>query len=316
MKSNSMKRLQIVLILIIFAGYSSCKSNSEKKLETTPKSVGPVLEVQGHRGDRGNFPENSIPAFISAVKKGVDVLELDVVISKDNQVVVSHEPYMASLFASSVSGDSIKKADERSYNMYEMTYDSIRQFDVGSRGNHLFPDQARMKTFKPLLSELIDSVETFIAAHGLPPVKYNIELKSVEAEYGEYQPLPEEFIAHVMDIINEKGIQDKIIIQSFDPNILNIMNHEYPETVLAYLVYQEGIGQNLKLLTFIPEIYSPNYNLVKNKQYVDSIRFLNMELIPWTLNERDDIQKMIDLKVDGIITDYPERVLELRKAMN
>ncbi len=316
MQTNSMKTLQIVLILLIFAGYSSCKSNSEKKLETTPKAVAPVLEVQGHRGDRGNFPENSIPAFISAVKKGVDVLELDVVISKDNQVVVSHEPYMASLFANTPSGDSIRKADERSYNMYEMTYDSIRQFDVGSRGNRLFPDQVRMKTYKPLLSEVIDSVETFIAAQGLPPVKYNIELKSVEAEYGEYQPLPEEFIAHVMDIIKEKAIQDKIIIQSFDPNILNIMNHEYPETVLAYLVYREGIDQNLKLLTFKPEIYSPNYNLVNNKQFVDSIRSMNMDLIPWTLNEREDIRKMIDLKVDGIITDYPERVLEMRKTIN
>jgi len=274
-----------------------------------------AVQVQGHRGDRGNFPENSIPGFISAVKKGVDVLELDVVISKDKQVVVSHEPYMASLFSSSVSGDSIKKADERSYNLYEMTYDSIRQFDVGSRGNRLFPDQVKLNTYKPLLSEVIDSVENFIATEGLKLVKYNIELKSVEAEYGQYQPHPEEFVKIVMDLIHEKGIEEKIFIQSFDPIILNLMYEKYPETKLAFLVYREGINQNLSLLNFKPEIYSPNYKLVKNEQFVDSIKSMNMELIPWTINEMADIKKMIDLKVDGIITDYPERVIEMRKNM-
>lgn len=311
---NSMKTLQITLVCLIFAGFSSCKSNSEKERETTPVVSVSAVQVQGHRGDRGNFPENSIPGFISAVKKGVDVLELDVVISKDKQVVVSHEPYMASLFASSVSGDSIKKADERSYNMYEMSYDSIRQFDVGSRGNRLFPDQVKMKTYKPLLSEVIDSVETYITTNGLPQVKYNIELKSVEAEYGKYQPQPEEFVDLVMEVIKEKEIEGKINIQSFDPNILNLMNEKYPDIVIAFLVSSGGIDQNLALLDFKPEIYSPNYKLVKNEQLVDSIRSMKMELIPWTVNEKEDIQKMIDLKVDGIITDYPERVLEMRKT--
>ena len=311
-----MKTLQIALVCLFFTGFSSCKSNSEKDPETTPvASVSPV-QVQGHRGDRGNFPENSIPAFISAVKKGVDVLELDVVISKDKQVVVSHEPYMASLFTSAASGDSIKKADERSYNMYEMSYDSIRQFDVGSRGNRLFPDQKKMKTYKPLLSEVIDSVETYIAANGLPQVKYNIELKSVEAEYGKYQPQPEEFVDLVMELIKEKGIEEIINIQSFDPAILNWMHRKYPEIEIAYLVSSGGIDQNLALLDFTPEIYSPNYKLVKNEQFVDSIRSMKMELIPWTINEMADIQKMIDLKVDGIITDYPERVLQMRKTAN
>lgn len=307
-----MRTSQIALICLLFTGFFSCKSNSGEERETKPVASNSVVQVQGHRGDRGNFPENSIPAFKSAVKKGVDVLELDVVISKDRQVVVSHEPYMSSLFTSSASGDSIKKADERSYNIYEMNYNSIRQFDVGSRGNRLFTEQKKLETYKPLLSEMIDSVETYIAAEGLPPVKYNIELKSVEAEYGKYQPQPADFVELVMDIIKEKGIEDKIYIQSFDPNILNLMNEKYPEIALAYLVYRESIDQNLALLDFTPEIYSPNYKLVKNQHFVDSIRFLKMELIPWTINEKEDIQKMMDLNVDGIITDYPERVLDLR----
>lgn len=309
-----MKTLQIALVCLIFAGFRSCKSNSEKEQETRPVALVSAVQVQGHRGDRGNFPENSIPGFISAVKKGVDVIELDVVISQDTLVVVSHEPYMASLFASSLTGDSIKKANERSYNIYEMSYDSIRKFDVGSRGNRLFPDQVKMSTYKPLLSEVIDSVETYLTANGLPQVKYNIEIKSVEFEYGKYQPQPEEYVDIVMEIIKEKGIEERINIQSFDPAILNWMHQKYPETEIAYLVSNGGIDQNLALLDFTPEIYSPNFRLVKNEQFVDSIRSMKMEIIPWTVNEKEDIQMMIDLKVDGIITDYPERVLELRKT--
>lgn len=311
-----MKILHITLVFLFFTGFYSCKSNSENDQGGTPVASISGTQIQGHRGDRGNFPENSIPAFISAVKKGVDVLELDVVISKDRQVVVSHEPYMSSLFASTATGDSIKKVDERSYNLYEMNYDSIRHFDVGSRGNRLFPDQKKLETYKPLLLEVIDSVEAFIAVAGLAPVKYNIELKSVEAEYGKYQPQPSEFVDLVMDIIKAKEIEEKIYIQSFDHNILNLMNEKYPETDIAYLVYREGIDQNLALINFIPEIYSPNYELVKNEQFVDSIRSKEMKLIPWTINEKEDIQKMMELKVDGIITDYPERVLEIRGRAN
>jgi glycerophosphoryl diester phosphodiesterase len=271
------------------------------------------VQVQGHRGDRGNFPENSIPAFISAVKKGVDVIELDIVISKDKKIVVSHEPYMSSLYVSTPTGDSISKTDEHLYNMYEMDYDSIKQFDAGSRGNRLFPDQKKMKTYKPLLSEVIDTVETFIASEELQPVKYNIELKSVEAEYGNYQPEPEEFVDLVMEVIKEKGIKGKINIQSFDPNILNVMNKNYPEIEIAYLVSNEGIEKNLSLLNFKPQIYSPNYKLVKNAQFVDSVRAKEMKLIPWTVNRPEDIQRMSNLKVDGIITDYPERVLQKKR---
>lgn len=310
-----MKIILIIITCFLITGIYSCKSNKDDKMEKISVSLSGV-QVQGHRGDRGNFPENSIPAFISAVKKGVDVLELDVVISNDKEVVVSHEPYMSSLFVNTPSGDSIRRLDERSFNMYLMSYDSIRQFDAGSRGNRLFPDQKKIKTYKPLLSEVIDSVENFIAAEGLKPVKYNIEIKSVEAEYEIFQPLPEEFIDLVMNVVKEKEIEDKIFIQSFDPNILILMNDRYPEVETAYLVYSEGIEANLSLLDFIPKIYSPNHRLVTNKSFVDSIRSRNMELIPWTVNEKEDIQKMIDLKVDGIITDYPELVLEITKSTN
>jgi glycerophosphoryl diester phosphodiesterase len=86
------------------------------------------------------------------------------------------------------------------------------------------------------------------------------------------------------------------------------MNRIYPKVELAYLVSEEGISKNMAKLNFTPEIYSPNFKLVKNKAFVDSIKQKNMRLIPWTVNEKVNIKQMIKLKVDGIITDYPERV--------
>jgi len=305
-----MKFHKLFLLCLIIAG-SSCKSNNEINKEEKANIASSVkIEVQGHRGERGNFPENSLPGFISAVKKGVDVLELDVVISKDKKVVVSHEPFMSSLYMLTPEGDSIPKESEQSYNFYEMAYDSIKKFDAGSKGNRLFPDQKKISTYKPLLSEVIDSVENHIKTNKLEPVRYNIELKSVPSLYGRYQPHPAEFVELVMQVIQEKEIEDKINLQSFDPVILNVLRKKYPGIEVAYLVSGEGILKNLALLDFTPEIYSPHYALIKNEQYVDSIKALEMRLIPWTVNEKEVIKEMIRLKVDGIITDYPARVLE------
>lgn len=268
--------------------------------------------MQGHRGDRGNFPENSIPAFISAVKKGSEVIELDVVISK-KKVVVSNEPFIHSLYGLTLEGDSISEENQEKFNLYQITYDSIRKFDVGSKGKRLFPEQQKQHTYKPLLAETIDSVEHFIKKNNQESVSYNIELKSSENNYNTYQPEPKEFVQLVMEVIQDKNIQQKMNLQSFDVNILNEIHKSYPEVETAYLVSNEGIEKNLNLLNYQPEIYSPHYALVKDTAFVDSIKTHGMQLIPWTVNELRAIERMIDLNVDGIITDYPERILKMRK---
>ncbi len=311
-----MKFIKTVLLYFLVVAIG-CKNNKEqdKELQET-QSENVTIQVQGHRGDRGNFPENTIPAFISAVKKGADVIELDVVISKDKKVVVSHEPFMHSLYVLTPSGDTISEENQEKFNLYEMTYDSIRKFDVGSKGNRLFPEQKKQKTYKPLLAEAIDSVENFIQNNNLDEVTYNIELKSSENKYGTYQPEPKEFVELAMQLIQEKNLESKINLQSFDVNILNEIHQSYSEVETAYLVYTEGIQKNLDLLSFQPEIYSPHYKLVKDTAFVDSIKSMEMQLIPWTVNEPTDIKKMIELEVDGIITDYPERVLQLLEKQN
>lgn len=171
-----MKIIKTVLFSFLVISLA-CKNKKEEVPEIQKNEEELQVQVQGHRGDRGNFPENTIPAFISAAKKGVDVIELDVVISKDKKVVVSHEPFMHSLFVLTPSGDSISEDSQENFNLYEMSYDSIKKFDSGSKGNRLFPNQQKQKTYKPLLAEAIDSIENYIAESNLESVSYNIELK-------------------------------------------------------------------------------------------------------------------------------------------
>ena len=299
-------KIHITALSILLLISVSCK---QKTKETTTHKI----DIQGHRGERGNLPENTIEAFLGALRKGVDVIELDVVISKDKKVVVSHEPYMSALYMSLPSGDSILKRDEKSYNLYQMDYDSIKTFDSGSRGNKNFPNQQKLKTFKPLLIDVFESIENEIIKKNLPTIKYNIEIKSDKTVYDIYQPQPEVFVDLVMKIIKEMHMENKVNIQSFDAVPLNILNRKYPLIDIAYLVSKGSIQNNLKHLNFKPEIYSPNFKLIKNKTTVDSLKKQNIKLIPWTVNKQKDIEKMIELKVDGIITDYPERVLNLLK---
>lgn len=297
--------IRIVKMLLLFAVWltaSHCATKSQVPQKRT-------VEVQGHRGDRGNFPENTIPAFLSAVKKGADVIELDVVISKDQKVVVSHENFMSAQYMSDPAGNPVTKEKERRYNLYEMTYDSIKSFDSGSRGNAGFPNQQKMKTYKPLLSEVIDSVEQYIKVNNLKPVRYNIEIKSEKTDYGKRQPQSDVYAGMVMKIISDKGIDKKMNIQSFDPELLNVLHKKYPKLVIAFLTGEGTLTENLPKLDFVPQIYSPNYKLL-NKEQVDAIRGLRMKIIPWTVNEDAAIERMLALQVDGIITDYPEKVLK------
>jgi len=293
-------------LLILLVITASCKTK-------TKETAIVKIEVQGHRGDRGNLPENTIEAFLSALHKGVDVLELDIIISKDKKVVVSHETYMSSLYMSSPSGEAILNLDEKNYNLYQMTYDSIKTFDSGSRGNKKFPNQQKLKTYKPLLSEVFHTIENEITEKNLPAVKYNIEIKSDKKAYDIYQPQPEIIVDLVMEVIKKNKMESKVNIQSFDPNALNILHKKHPNIEIAYLVSKGSIESNLELLDFKPQIYSPYFKLLKNKTTIDSLKTKNIKVIPWTVNDEKDIKQMIALKVDAIITDYPERVLDLLK---
>ena len=122
----------------------------------------PKFDIQGHRGARGLRPENTIPAFLMALDSGVTTIELDVAITKDKRVVVSHEPWMSAEICLDPNGNDIPKKEEMKYNIYQMTYEQVKQFDCGLKPHERFPEQQKMKIHKPLLSDVIIAVENHI----------------------------------------------------------------------------------------------------------------------------------------------------------
>ena len=195
--------------------------------------------------------------------------------------------------------------------LYQMDYEVIQQFDAGSKINPKFLQQQKIKTYKPLLSEVISVVENFTKKHQLPSVKYNIEIKSEVEDYGIFQPEPEEFVHLVTQVLKDHQIENRVILQSFDIQILEEIHQQYPFFTLAYLVEDGEETANLKKLSFTPSIYSPYFTLVSSKK-VKKLQQQGIKVIPWTVNTTKDLQQMMEFGVDGIISDYPELAINIR----
>ena len=276
----------------------------------------PKFDIQGHRGARGLKPENTIPAFLTALDSGVTTLELDVVITKDKEVIVSHEPWMSAAICSDPSGKPVSEKEEKKHNIYKMTYGQVKQFDCGSRGNARFPEQEKMALFKPLLSEVIIAAENHIKNFTRYEVDYNIEIKSEKELDGKFQPAPEEFSDLVYNLINQYLPLERIVIQSFDFRVLKYWHEKYPHVRLAALVENlNTIDENMKELGFTPSIYSPDYKLL-SKSEVKYCHELNMRVIPWTVNDPEEMLALKGMGVDGFITDYPDRAAKFKRTLN
>ncbi len=273
------------------------------------KSMGSIpFDKQGHRGCRGLMPENTIPAMLRAVDLGVTTLEMDVVISKDLQVVLSHDLRFNSEISTDPEGKSISSSEEKKYVLYQMDYAEIRRWDVGMKPSFRFPRQQKMRAYKPLLEELIDSVEGYIKAKGLKPVQYNIETKCNPSGDDLLHPAPEEFTDLLMEVINKKNIGKRTIVQSFDERTLRVVHKKYPGIRTAYLIEgteKNTIEQNLEKLGFQPDIYSPEFRLV-TPEMVNYCKSKGIKLIVWTVNDLEQIKKQKQMGVDGIISDYPD----------
>jgi glycerophosphoryl diester phosphodiesterase len=298
------------------------------------------LDVQGHRGGMALMPENTIPAMLNAVKLGSKTLELDVVISKDGKVVVSHDPYMSAVFMSKPDGSYITKEEEKSLALYQMSYDSISRYKSGVKPHPMFPEQIKLETHKPLLSDLIDSVEAYVKLYKLKPVYYNIETKCSPAGDGKFNPAPEVFVKTMMDVVNQKGIKKRLIIQSFDVRTLKTLHSTEPKVKLSLLVSGKmqlseeqlkkyglsakevadyfkqvnskkgGLDDDLANLGFVPDIYSPYYSGV-DAQMVKKVHDKKMQIIPWTVDKEEDMVALSQLGVDGIISNYPDKLIKL-----
>ena len=271
------------------------------------------FSIEGHRGARGWIPENTIPSFKKALELGADTLELDVVVTKDGKLVVSHEPWFSSVISLDKDGQPIQAAKQRENNIFKMMYDEVKLFDVGSIGNRDFPQQEKMKVVKPLLKDVFSEISKFVRANKMPAPRYNIEIKTVTDGDDIFNPKPDVFAKIVYDEIKAGKMLNNVIVQSFDVRPLQELRKLAKTLPLALLVSnKDGVEKNLEKLGFDPDSYSPHYSLVDTAM-IAVCRARGIKVIPWTVNEIADLERMKTFDLDGIITDYPDRAVRVFK---
>ena len=290
---------ELAIVLLLVAGCHTAKLATMNL---------PAFDKEGHRGARGLMPENTVPAMLKGLDMGVTTLEMDAMITKDRKVILSHDPYFNHDITTRPDGSFIPESEEKKYVIFGMTYDETQQYDVGLKPYPRFPRQERLKATKPLLSEVIANVDAYAKLKGWPLPFYNIETKSKPATDGINHPAPQEYVDLLMAVIKENKIEDRAIIQSFDPRTLQIVHSQYPGIKTALLIEdfdKRPLKEQLQELGFSPTIYSPAYSLVTATLLLDCHR-KKMKVVPWTVDDKKEMERLTKMGVDGIITDYPD----------
>lgn len=287
----------------------ACNNPSHPTSTATSMLPETSFDWQGHRGARGLLPENSIPAFIKALEyPAITTLELDVVVSSDKQLIVSHEPWFSAGICSHPNGSPVTEEEEKELNIFRMTAAEIRRYDCGKRGHPRFPEQKAMPVHKPTLAEVVAAVDSAAIALGRPLPRYNIEIKSKPEWDGVYTPPPSEFARLVIAQIGQLQIDKRVCVQSFDERPLREVNSEASYLIISQLVENyDGVKFNLEKLGFTPQVYSPHYGLI-TAETVIVLHNSGIRVIPWTVNTTPEMEQLIEWGVDGIITDYPDRI--------
>lgn len=292
-----MKNITLYLLFLI----SCTPSHKSSHLKT------PSFDAQGHRGCRALMPENTIPAFMHAMDLGVTTLEMDAVITADQKVILSHEPFFNHDITTQPDGRFVNATEEKQLNIYKMDYATTQRYDVGMKPHPRFPEQQKFKASKPLLSETFDAIEAYTNLKKYKPVFYNIETKTQPETDGIYHPDPETFVRLLVGVIDQHQLRHRVIIQSFDFRTLKILHQLYPDIQTAALVELHDKGNfdtHLEALGFMPTIYSPEYHLV-DATLVAACHHKKVRIIPWTVNDKASISRLKNLGVDGIISDDP-----------
>ncbi|MBC8165030.1 MAG: glycerophosphodiester phosphodiesterase [Bryobacteraceae bacterium] len=254
------------------------------------------IAVHGHRGARAVRPENTIPAFEYAIAQGVDVLELDLAVTKDNVVVVSHD---------STINPSICTGPREHVPIYELTLAEVRAYDCGAKQNPLFPNQTPVPGTKmPTLDEAFD-----LAGRGT--FEFNIETKILPSKPA-LTPPPEEFARLVLAAIRKHKLEKRVILQSFDFRTLHAMKKLAPEIRLSALYAGEPKDFTAIAREAGATIVSPIYQLI-TKEQVDAAHKAGLQVVPWTANQAEDWHKLVVAGVDAIITDDPAALISFLK---
>jgi glycerophosphoryl diester phosphodiesterase len=279
----------------------------------------PDFDLQAHRGGRGETTEESLRAFAKSLELGVSTLELDIVLSKDSQPLVWHDP---TIQADKCADTGPAFAGDPAYPyvgklVHDLTLVQIRTLDCGKRLAE-FPDAEVVPGNKiATLPEVFALADSYRAG-----VRYNVETK-VEADHPGASAEPQEFVDVILAVVRAAGKTDRVEIQSFDWRALPMAHRAEPSIPLVALYDEDtwapgspwlagenssAIGDPLigaKLLG--ADIVSPRYALVNGKPYVDRAHSLGLRVIPWTVDDAGAMRQQIGYGVDGIITDYPTR---------
>jgi glycerophosphoryl diester phosphodiesterase len=298
------KRLQSFFLIGLMT-FGGCKTITHASIQLSKQ-----FDLQGHRGARGLMPENTIPAFLYALELGVTTLEMDLGVSKENELIVSHDPYMSPEICTDAKGNPILEADaKQNFVLHQMTVAQIQACDCGSLKHPRFPLQKKMNVYKPTLQQVVDTVCVFCATKHVRMPQFNIEIKSNPQWDLVLTPSVSDFATLVVDKIHQLKIEKWTIIQSFDPRALEAVKQLAKNLKIALLVENtNGVKNNLDGLSFKPNIYSPHFKLA-DLATIQYCHQRQIRIIPWTVNDSTDMLALIRLGVDGIITDYPNKIL-------
>jgi glycerophosphoryl diester phosphodiesterase len=277
--------LVILIIFILFRLYVYFTTNYINK-----------FEIHGHRGSRGKYPENSISAFNYAMSANIDVLEMDLNITKDKNIIIYHDKTINTKLCKNGLSLPIK----------EMTLNEIKKYTCGEIQNINFKEQNTSREKIPTFIELLDMIN--ISNHpNKNTIMFNIEIKTEKNLDTNLEVI--EFIKSVITILNKYNIKDRTIIQSFDDRALTAVKHIDSSIKLSLLIESDNINMIEVAKKIDVNIISPFYKLL-NKELVKQIHNNGFKVLPWTINSTKHLQEMIDMNVDGIISDYPKEMMD------
>jgi len=250
------------------------------------------IEIHGHRGARGNYPENTLTGFKYAIENDIDILELDLQLTKDDEIIIYHDKNINPDICINGIGDIPIKS---------LTLNDIKKYDCATKLNISFPLQKSIpKEQIPTFKELLEMVNK----NYNKPIQYNVEIKTTP----ELDSADEvkHFVNMLVNIIDKYDLTNKIIVQSFDKRALKYIKTINPIIKTSLLIENEQIDNNVILLAkeLNVNIISPDFVLL-DKKIINDVHTAGFKVIPWTINDIDTLKKMIEYKVDGVITDYP-----------
>jgi glycerophosphoryl diester phosphodiesterase len=257
----------------------------------------PRILVHGHRGARARRPENTIPAFQYAIEQGVDALEMDMAVTKDNVIVISHDPILEPPVCTGPAATAV---------IHQLTLAEVGRWDCGAVRNPRFATQQTIPGTR------IPTLDDVFQLAGRGNFDYNIETKSFP-DKPEYTPPPDEFARMVLAHIRKYKLEKRIILQSFDFRTLVAMRKLAPEIRLSALT--ESDPRDFAAIATEAgkaEIVSPEFHLVTPAK-VEAAHHAGLQIVPWTANTPADWDLLIQAKVDAIISDDPAELIAYLK---